>query len=245
MDIWEANNDAAAFTPHPCTTDGQTRCSGDDCARDTGLCDADGCDFNSFRLGNTTFLGKGMTVDTSQKFTVVTQFITSDNTSTGTLSAIRRLYIQNNKVIQNSLSNIAGIDPTNEITDNFCTQQKSVFGDTDYFAQHGGLVKMGDALGTGMVLSLSLWDDYAVNMLWLDSNYPLDKPATQPGIARGNCSTSSGVPADVEAQSPNAKVIYSNIKFGDIGSTFSATGSSTGSSGSSSSSSASSSSSGA
>ena len=79
MDIWEANSDAAAFTPHPCETDGQTRCSGDDCTRDTGLCDADGCDFNSFRLGNTTFLGTGMTVDTSKPFTVVTQFLTDDN----------------------------------------------------------------------------------------------------------------------------------------------------------------------
>nr|pir cellulose 1,4-beta-cellobiosidase (EC 3.2.1.91) isoform cbh1-4 - basidiomycete (Phanerochaete chrysosporium) (fragments) [Phanerodontia chrysosporium] len=88
MDIWEANNDAAAFTPHPCTTTGQTRCSGDDCARNTGLCDGDGCDFNSFRMGDKTFLGKGMTVDTSKPFTVVTQFLTNDNTSTGTLSEI-------------------------------------------------------------------------------------------------------------------------------------------------------------
>lgn len=58
MDIWEANNNAAALTPHPCSTAGQTRCSGDHCVRDTGLCDADGCDFNSFRMGNQNFLGK-------------------------------------------------------------------------------------------------------------------------------------------------------------------------------------------
>ena len=69
---------------------------------------------------------------------------------------------------------------------------------------------MGDAFQKGMVLVLSLWDDYAVNMLWLDSDYPTTSPATQPGIARGNCSTTSGVPADVESQSPNAKGACSN-----------------------------------
>ena len=79
---------------------------------------------------------------------------------------------------------------------------------------------MGDAFEAGMVLVLSLWDDYAVNMLWLDSNYPTDKPADQPGIARGNCSTSSGVPSEVENSAGSSKVIYSDIRTGPIGSTF-------------------------
>ncbi|KAL5480267.1 CBH1_1 [Sanghuangporus weigelae] len=35
-----------------------------------------------------------------------------------------------------------------------------------------------------------------------------------------NCSTSSGVPEDVESQSPNSQVVFSNIKYGPIGSTF-------------------------
>jgi hypothetical protein len=43
MDIWEANLDAAAFTPHPCKVDGQTRCDGKDCGngddRYSGMCD--------------------------------------------------------------------------------------------------------------------------------------------------------------------------------------------------------------
>jgi cellulose 1,4-beta-cellobiosidase len=225
MDIWEANSNAAAFTPHPCSSTGQTMCTGDDCTRDTGLCDADGCDFNSFRMGDQSFYGKGLTVDTSQKFTVVTQFITSDNTTTGTLSQIRRIYVQNGKVIQNSVTDVAGIDTTNAISDNFCTEQKAAFGDTDYFAQKGGLKKMGTALGTGMVLSLSIWDDYSVSMLWLDSDYPTNAATTAPGVARGTCATTSGVPAQIESQSPNAQVIFSNIKFGDIGSTFSGTSS--------------------
>ena len=223
MDIWEANNNAAAFTPHPCSTVGQTRCSGDDCVRDTGLCDADGCDFNSFRMGNQNFLGKGMTVDTSRKFTVVTQFLTNDNTTTGTLSAIRRLYVQDGKVVQNSLSNIPGIDATNEITDGFCAQQKTAFGDTNYFAQKGGLQGMGESMSRGMVLALSVWDDYAAYMQWLDSDYPTGKDASTPGVARGTCGATTGLPTTVESVSASASVIFSNIKFGDIGSTFSGT----------------------
>ncbi|PVF91003.1 hypothetical protein CPB86DRAFT_857668, partial [Serendipita vermifera] len=58
--------------------------------------------------------------------------------------------------------------------------------------------------------------------------------------ARGTCPTDSGKPADVESQQANASVIFSNIKFGDIGSTY--TGTTTSSSSSSSSTSRSSSS---
>lgn len=57
-------------------------------------------------------------------------------------------------------------------------------------------------------------------MLWLDSTYPVD--STDTGAKRGTCSTSSGVPSDVESNNATASVIYSNIKFGEINSTFTA-----------------------
>jgi cellulose 1,4-beta-cellobiosidase len=79
---------------------------------------------------------------------------------------------------------------------------------------------MNAAFSQGLVLVLSLWDDYYANMLWLDSTYPVG--GTAPGDARGTCPTTSGVPATVEAASPGANVIYSNIKFGTINSTFTA-----------------------
>lgn len=227
MDIWEANSNAAAFTPHPCTVSAQTRCSGTQCGdadeRADGLCDKDGCDFNSWRMGDQTFLGVGKTIDTSKKFTVVTQFITADNTTTGSLTEIRRLYVQNGKVFQNSNINIPGIPAGNAVNSAFCTAQKSVFGDTDSFSAKGGLGGMDKALQNGMVLALSVWDDHEANMLWLDSDYPTDADASQPGISRGPCATTSGVPTDVESKSPGASVIFSNIKFGDLGSTFTGT----------------------
>ncbi|KAH9852124.1 cellobiohydrolaseI [Lenzites betulinus] len=224
MDIWEANQNGAAVTPHVCSVQGQTRCEGTDCGagddRYDGICDKDGCDFNSFRMGDQTFLGVGKTVDTSSKFTVVTQFVTADNTTSGALSEIRRLYVQNGQVIANSKTNIAGMDTFDSITDDFCNAQKQAFGDTNTFEKLGGLAQMGAAFEQGMVLVMSIWDDHAANMLWLDSDYPTDADASQPGVARGPCPTTSGVPTDVESQSANANVIFSNIKFGPIGSTY-------------------------
>ncbi|KIJ37524.1 glycoside hydrolase family 7 protein, partial [Sphaerobolus stellatus SS14] len=153
-------------------------------------------------------------VDTTKKFTVVTQFLTSDNTTTGTLSEIRRLYVQNGQVIQNSKVNIPGMTAYDSITEDFCTDQKTTFGDTNNFETKGGLAAMGKAMGTGMVLVMSIWDDHAANMLWLDSAYPTTSPATNPGVMRGTCPTNSGVPATIETTEANASVTFSNIKSG-------------------------------
>lgn len=202
-------------------------CDGDACGgtysstRYAGVCDPDGCDFNSYRMGDTSFYGPGMTVDTTSKFTVVTQFITDSGDSSGTLSEIKRFYVQDGTVIPNSQSSISGVTG-NSITTAFCDAQKTAFNDTNVFDQKGGLAAMSTALSAGMVLVMSVWDDHYSNMLWLDSDYPLDKSASTAGVARGTCATSSGTPATVESANANAQVIYSNIKVGPINSTFTA-----------------------
>jgi cellulose 1,4-beta-cellobiosidase len=226
MDIWEANSQATAYTPHVCTVQGQTRCTGNECGdgenRYDGFCDKDGCDFNSYRLGDKTFIGAGSSfkVDTTKKFTVVTQFVTSDGTSSGPVSEIRRLYVQNGQVVQNSKVQVPGVNQYDSVTDQFCMDLKTAFNDKNDFAKKGGMKGMGDALGRGMVLVMSLWDDHEAHMLWLDSNYPTTVSPNTPGISRGACPTTSGVPADVESQHPNSNVIFSNIRYGDIGSTY-------------------------
>jgi len=224
MDVWESNSMAAALTPHVCSVQGQYRCSDTECGdgdnRYGGVCDKDGCDFNSYRMGNTTFLGKGMLIDTTKPFTVVTQWLTADNTDNGPVSEIKRFYVQNGHVVANSDTNISGMKNYNSITDQYCNDQKTKFGDKNDFEAKGGLKGVGTSFEKGMVLVMSLWDDHEVFMLWLDSDYPTTAPTTQPGIARGACSTSSGKPDDVEKNSPNSNVIYSNLKYGAIGSTF-------------------------
>ncbi|KAF7329340.1 Glucanase [Mycena kentingensis (nom. inval.)] len=218
MDIWEANSISTAYTPHPCTILGQSTCTGSACSAagsTGGTCDQAGCDFNSYRMGVKNFFGPGSsnTLNTQQKMTVVTQFIGSPVTE------IRRFYVQNGVVFANSASAVSGVTG-NSITDNFCAAQKTAFGDVNTFAQKGGMAGISRAMTSGMVLVLSIWDDHTANMLWLDAPYPPNKDPAAPGVTRGSCSASSGAPTAVEAQSPNAQVVFSNIKFGPIGSTF-------------------------
>lgn len=228
MDIWEANKFASAYTPHCCTVKGAYRCEGTECGdngatRYKGVCDKDGCDLNSYRAGNKTFYGPGMMVDTSSKYTVVTQFISSDGTDNGDLVEIKRFFVQNGKRVEEPMTNLPGMKNFNSLTDETCAEQKRVMGDLNDFKVKGGMKGMGESLKRGMVLAMSLWDDHYARMLWLDSSYPLDQPVTKPGVLRGPCPTSSGVPSDVESKQRDAHVMYSALKVGAIGSTVSYT----------------------
>ncbi|KAL9048265.1 MAG: hypothetical protein Q9162_007801 [Coniocarpon cinnabarinum] len=201
MDLWEANANATALTPHACTTTALQACTGNDCGSN-GLCDKSGCGYNPYALGAKSYYGvNGDTVDTLRPFTVTTQFLTTDGTATGTLKEIRRLYVQNGKVIQNAAVpfNGATID---SITDSYCQSSSASF------QQRGGLKQMGAALGRGMVLIFSLWNDNGGNMNWLDS-----------GNA-GPCSSSEGAPSLIQQKDPSTDVTFSNIKWGDIGTTY-------------------------
>ena len=219
MDIWEANNMATAYTPHPCTEVGQTRCEGEACGganssdRYGGVCDPDGCDFNPYRMGDKEFYGLGKLLDTSKKMTVVTQFLKD---AAGELGEIKRFYVQGGKIIANAPSKIPGV-AGNSITQDWCDKRVTAFTDVDDFNRKGGMKQMGEALKKPMVLVMSIWDDHASNMLWLDSTFPVD--STKLGVERGACAVTSGVPSEIEAQVPNSNVAFSNIRFGAIGST--------------------------
>ncbi|KAJ7167488.1 cellobiohydrolaseI [Mycena filopes] len=219
IDVWQGNMYSASYAAHSCSVTSQTQCSGTQC--NNTLCDADGCDFNPWRMGNPSFLGPGKVVDTTHPITVVTQFITNTGTATGTLTGIRRLYVQNGKVIQNANVNLPGVPQNvNSITDAFCTAQKTAVGDLDRFEALGGLASVTAALRKGMALALSIRDDPTSDMLWLDGNYPPTANPAAPGVSRGPCSASSGNPKTVEQTQGSDFVIFSNIKWGPIGSTF-------------------------
>ncbi|CAE8717611.1 unnamed protein product [Polarella glacialis] len=235
MDIWEANKQATAFTPHPCSTVGPTRCTGIDCgfgegdARYQGLCDKDGCDSNAYRMGAKSYYGDGpqFQVDSSKPMTVVTQFLTSNGADDGDLVEIRRLYLQDGKLIANAVVNsseiptMSALSGEDSITDGLCDAQKRAFGNVDSHQAKGGLRSMGEALRRGMVLSLSLWDDYATQMRWLDSTYPVGASPETPGVARGPCDGQSSSPDYVRKHHADAYVRYTSIKYGEIGTTFS------------------------
>ncbi|KAF0316738.1 cellulose -beta-cellobiosidase [Colletotrichum asianum] len=214
MDVWESNAHSFAVTPHACKNNAYHVCEKSGCGgtysedRFAGDCDANGCDFNPYRMGVTNFYGKGKTVNTSQKFTIVTQFSSNK---------VAQYFVQNGKKIEMPQSAISGVTG-NAVTPEFCTAQMKAFGDRDRFSEVGGFSQMNSAFSGKWVLVMSIWDDHYANMLWLDSVYPPEK-AGQPGAARGDCPTTSGVPADVENSLASATVTYSNIRFGPIGST--------------------------
>jgi cellulose 1,4-beta-cellobiosidase len=215
IDIWESNSHAFAFTPHPCTENTYHVCETNDCGgtysddRFAGKCDANGCDYNPYRMGNTNFYGKGKTVDTSKKFTVVSQFAQNKLT---------QFLVQDGKKFVIPGPTDTSLGSTSDITPDFCSKQFTAFGDRNRFSEVGGFNQLNAALRLPMVLVMSIWDDHYANMLWLDSIYPPEKKG-QPGAARGDCPENSGVPADVESKYANSKVIWSNIRFGPIGST--------------------------
>ncbi|KAE8964900.1 Exoglucanase 1 [Phytophthora rubi] len=225
MDIWEANSMATAYTTHPCSVDGQERCSADeDCGateatRYTGWCDKPGCGLNPFRMGNKKLYGRGkeFDIDTTRPFTVVTQFVTDDDTETGELVEIRRLYKQDDRVVANPGSTWPALNGTNSITETMCNATNSFFGGHPY--AKGGLAQMGKQMVGGMTLAMSIWVDYGSNMTWLDS-YKTGEDPTVPGAMRGGCPNPGGDPESVFAESPDAAVKFTNIRSGDFGSTY-------------------------
>ncbi|KAK2027151.1 family 7 glycosyl hydrolase [Colletotrichum zoysiae] len=217
IDVWESNAHAYALTPHPCEQNSYHVCEGDTCGgtysddRYGGGCDADGCDYNPYRMGNRDFYGPGKTIDTRKKFTVITRFLPD---------RMYQVFIQDGRTITVPGAKWDGIPETSDIEPDYCKAQFATFGERDRFNEVGGYPQLNAALEIPMTLVMSIWSDHYSNMLWLDSVYPPEK-AGQPGTERGPCATTSGVPAEVIEQFPNAQVIWSNIRFGPVGSTYS------------------------
>lgn len=208
MDLWEFNRASASVTSHVTNKRGAYVCNDDvECGIGSdnyfkSVADKNGCGFNSYLNGEHNFFGVGSnyTVDSSKRLTVVTQFITDDKTTKGTLVEIRRKYVQNGKVIANT--KLAGTDYSG-LTDAYCAQHDAP---NDVQLPLGGLKAMGEELGRGVVLAFTIWADGAGHMTWLDS-----------GNA-GPCPADSGDPAKLQAAGQSYTV--GNIRIGDIDSTY-------------------------
>jgi len=218
MDLWEANKVATAFTPHPATNPGlhvcmkDAECGSQDGDRFIAPTDRDGCDINAYRMGETNFYGAGpqFQVNTERPFKVVTRF----HAPAGDLTAIEQFYVQDGKEIHHP-TYAAGGDSIE--SDAFCAAQKTSFGDRNSFAEKGGMKKMGEALDRGMVLVISMWDDIAVSMNWLDSY--MDCDPSEPGCTRGPCDPADGLPETLREAHPDAAYTMTNLRWGDFGST--------------------------
>ena len=61
---------------------------------------------------------------------VISEFVTSDNTATGELVEIRRKYVQNGVMIENTNISLAG-KTHDSITDEFCEAEYAAFNGTN------------------------------------------------------------------------------------------------------------------
>ncbi|PSN71505.1 glycoside hydrolase [Corynespora cassiicola Philippines] len=198
LDIWEANARATHLAPHPCNKPGLYRCSGEECQFE-GVCDKNGCGMNPYKVGDQSYYGpQGRKVDTTKPFTVVTQFPAKD----GILQEVVRYYIQNGNIIENAAINVTG-----PINDDYCDAHGA-----RKFMELGAMKGMGESMSRGMVLAMSVWWDEGGFMQWLDGS----------ADGAGPCNATEGDPKVIVTKEAKPAVTFSNIKWGDIGTTFKA-----------------------
>ncbi|KAK3492493.1 glycoside hydrolase [Neurospora hispaniola] len=88
------------------------------------------------------------------------------------------------------------------LTEGYCSAR-----DFDHHARLSGLKTMGEALGRGMVMVLSIWNSERHSMAWLNAG------------KNGSCQDGEGKPERIVKKTPNVTVTFSNIRWGDIDST--------------------------
>ena len=170
IDLIETNSEALAWTLHPC---------------DGNQCDKSGADANSYRQGYHNFYGKGKIIDTNYPFTVITQFIGDP------LTEVKRYYKQKGQIIEH---------PGGSLTSASIQKWKILQHEPNTFELYGGFNSLTKAIKQGMTFIISLWDDQATHLKWLDSE---DRGPCQPNF-------------NVRQTNPNAKVRFNNIILEDI-----------------------------
>jgi cellulose 1,4-beta-cellobiosidase len=219
IDIFQSNSISTNFGAHPCSIITPSTCSGIACGGSNstiGHCDYNGCNFNPYQLGDATFYGPGLTVNTNEVFTVVTQFHTTNGFSNGSLTEISRFYIQNGVTIPNPNF----LETGSAITMAFCADEAALFKELNTFQDFGSFASLTLALDAGVVLAFELEGNYlGPNLQWLDGIWPTANSLAA-GAKRGTCPVNTVSPPDlVESVDQYEGVTFSNIRVGPVGST--------------------------
>lgn len=133
--------------------------------------------------------------------------MTSFPAENGVLKSITRKYIQDGKIISNAVVNLPNRVKKDYIDDAFCEENP---GGTRRFTELGGMAEMGEAMSRGMVLAFAVWWDVGGFMDWLDGT----------ASGAGPCNSTEGNPEFIKTIQPDVAVEFSEIKWGEIGSTY-------------------------
>ncbi|KAK4044106.1 glycoside hydrolase [Parachaetomium inaequale] len=160
--VWNSNAHSFEMSSHVCPPDraGPTVCGYEECDNYgpyggqnhwRGQCDRWGCSYNPYRMGNTAFYGKGKTVDTGRKFTVVTQW---------SETKVTQFFIQDGQKIELPAPVVEGLPKEAGLSADMCSKQRAVFGELDTMAQNGGWETHNrQLLSQPMVLVMSIGAD--------------------------------------------------------------------------------------
>ncbi|KKY30234.1 putative endoglucanase 1 [Diaporthe ampelina] len=107
-----------------------------------------------------------------------------------------------------------GVPAQNFLNDEYCNATGA-----DKYMDLGATEGMGAAMSRGMVLVFSIWWDKGSFMEWLDGQ----------SSNAGPCNATEGNPEVIKSIQPDTQVTFSQIRWGDIGSTFSGSTNGTGS----------------
>lgn len=101
---------------------------------------------------------------------------------------------------------VEGVPSQNFLDNEYCNATGA-----DKYMDLGATEGMGAAMSRGMVLVFSIWWDKGSFMEWLDGL----------GSNAGPCNATEGDPEVIKSIQPDTQVTFSQIRWGDIGSTFS------------------------
>jgi cellulose 1,4-beta-cellobiosidase len=218
FDILASNAHSYLMSSKPCTTPRYEVCHLSSCDPERSpyqydnpipLCDKYGCEYQPYRLGHTDFYGRNKTIDTNKKFTVVTQFKTDK---------VTQFFIQDGKKIEVPTPDLPGLPAQNSINADYCKAKTELYEYRDRWNRVGGYAKHLEMLSQPMVLTMGITNDHWSWNAWLDSQW-LPEEEGKPGTERGPCKLEDNDPAETSARYGRATVVWSNLRFGPIGST--------------------------
>jgi cellulose 1,4-beta-cellobiosidase len=164
------------------------------------------------------FYGPNKTIDTQHKFTVVTQFHTSNGTDLGELVEIRQFFVQHGVLIPQQGLRLPGQDFFDSINKSFC--ESVTTRSENEFQNRGGMEAISRAMDQGLVLVMGIWTGEVTNTLGSIQKVPATRRASLRTINEGICPRETRTQPFVQKHYPHASVKFSNLRIEPINSSW-------------------------